>query len=362
MHEKISVKSCQTQHPSLELARRLGNRREIAFSLNFLGQIAHWQGKITEAKQLYQQSLAISRERDDRVEMAATLHDLGETFEWEGAYSEAKQLYQQSLAISREIGHPERIAYSLDKLGTVAFWLGEYTESEQYYRESLALFKEIGNRFGMAKGLGGLGLVALGTGAKLAEAKSLLEEGLTIVREIGHRNLSASHLAIKGYITVRLEEYQEAQGYFQEGLTISKELDFPGGMALNLIGLGRINLRQENFQAAREYLHQALQTAMKFQLLPWVMQALGYLVALMAKEGDLSIAGNTIKQRKKKQALELLAFILQHRATWQISKDQAAQYLADLEAELPPEVVAKARERGKTKTLAEVVAEILGEK
>ena len=45
----------------------------------------------------------------------------------------------------------------------------------------------------------------------------------------------------------------------------------------------------------------------------------------------------------------------------QLYKDKATRLLAELEAALPPEVVAAARERGRTQTVAEMVAKIVGE-
>jgi hypothetical protein len=86
---------------------------------------------------------------------------------------------------------------------------------------------------------------------------------------------------------------------------------------------------------------------------------------LLVKESKLSFGddssqeGTFSKEAKLEKALEILALVVQHRATWQVYKDKAARLLAELETGLPPEVVAAAQERGKTRTLEEVVAEIL---
>jgi hypothetical protein len=60
-------------------------------------------------------------------------------------------------------------------------------------------------------------------------------------------------------------------------------------------------------------------------------------------------------------ALELLALVIGHRLSWQMAKDQAAPLVAELEAELPPEVVAVAWERGQARDLDATVAELLVE-
>lgn len=86
------------------------------------------------------------------------------------------------------------------------------------------------------------------------------------------------------------------------------------------------------------------------------------------KESRLAFGGDSFqgvaisKEAKPEKALEILALVVHHQATWQVYKDKATRLLAELKVELPPEVVAAAQERGKTRKLEEVVAEILEEK
>jgi hypothetical protein len=61
------------------------------------------------------------------------------------------------------------------------------------------------------------------------------------------------------------------------------------------------------------------------------------------------------------KALELLALVLCHPASWQLVKDRALPLVAELEAELPPEAAAAARERGRARDLDTTVAELLAE-
>jgi hypothetical protein len=98
---------------------------------------------------------------------------------------------------------------------------------------------------------------------------------------------------------------------------------------------------------------------MNGQLFPFALQALVPWTALLAKEEDLPAEDNPAGSSKKEQAIEILALVIHHPATLGLSKDKAARLLGELEAELPPEVVAAAQERGKTRQLEEVVGEIL---
>jgi hypothetical protein len=60
--------------------------------------------------------------------------------------------------------------------------------------------------------------------------------------------------------------------------------------------------------------------------------------------------------------LELLTLVLHHPTSWQSTRDQAAALVAELAAELPPEAVVAAQERGQARDLRATVAELLAAK
>jgi len=92
-----------------------------------------------------------------------------------------------------------------------------------------------------------------------------------------------------------------------------------------------------------------------------VVNALVRWAALVVKESDVLGHNNPTRAEKREQAIEILALVLRLPTSWQIYKDSAARLLAELQTELSPEVVTAAQERGKSRSLDEVVAEIVGE-
>jgi predicted ATPase len=350
---------------SLALVRRLEVGAEIAFTLRFLGRVMDAQDKLIEAKRLFQESLAISRELGDLPGVAETLLQLSETvmFASGGYYSEAKQYSQESLTVSRAIGDQRLIGYSLDKMGIITFSQGEYLEAEQYYQESLAIFKKIDDRYGMALALGGPAWVAIGLGGdRLALAKPLAEKSLAIWREVGDRLRTVVRLNQLGQVATAMEDYAEAQRYYGEALTLGREIGHGAGLWA-LSGLGEVACGLGDLPAARQYLLETLKIAITvkeghdltflYTLLRWA--------TLLAKESAGLDEGSPISEAKKAQAVELLTLVRHHPASLQVLKDRAARLLAELEAGLPPEVVTAAQERGKSRPLAEVVMEIVGE-
>jgi predicted ATPase/transcriptional regulator with XRE-family HTH domain len=349
---------------SLGLARRWGAKAEIAFCLNFLGDTVWEQGDYLAAESLYLESLAVSRAMNHPLSLAEVLTRLG----WlnattKGDYPTAQNYLQQSLDLMRQMENQAGIALLLDRLGYTVFQLGDYSASEQYYGESLALFKELGDRLGMAMAIGGLGLAAWGVGGdRLNEAKQLFEKSLAICREIGHQSQVQIRLALVGHICNSLGSYEEATDYLQQGWDLAKQLGKQSEVSSIVGGLGEAALGLENLGMARGYLLEALQS----QRVPVVLVALINWAALLKKEADLQdppqspLLGGRYGGRKQ-QAVEILSLALNHPSTIEWYKNKAIHLLAELEAELPSQVAAAAREQGQTQTIEEMVAKIVGQ-
>jgi predicted ATPase/DNA-binding SARP family transcriptional activator len=353
---------------SLGMARQLQARGEVAFTLNFLADYARIKGAHRDAEQMYQESLAIFREWGDQFNIAAVFEGLANTYRnYTGEYAEAKRLHQECLTISRETGHSQGIASALDKLAGISGRQGEYAQAEQYARESLAIFKEIGDQLGTARALGALGLIILHQGeAKSSEAKPLLEESLAIGLNIGHRDEIAGRYVLLGHVVIELGEFQQGQQYCWQSLMIWRELDDLQGIAYALVHLGEATVGLIDFQAARQYLVEGLHAALKGQTVPMALIGVNCWATLLVKEANQPEKDGSSRKvpataGQEEQAVELLALVQHHPATWRYYKDKAAHLLAKLEAELPPEIVAAAQERGRARDLWQTVEELLAE-
>jgi predicted ATPase/DNA-binding SARP family transcriptional activator len=330
---------------SLALFRDLGARREMGYALCYLGGLAHAQ---VEGKPLYQQGLAVLEEVGDRRGMALCLGDLGWVTIHQGDYNAAKQLLQESVDIFRELGSQGGIASSLRRLGYANWILGEYGEAKQLHQESLALYRELGDQRGIARSLDSLSIDAAGS-EEHEEAKQLREESLAIHKGIGYARGIIFALGDLGSIANRRGKHAEAIELAQDGLALSKRIDDKFGIAWSFRVLGSAACGLGNLQGAREYFFQALEMSAAFRLIPLVLRTVVGIAALLAAEGD------------RERALELLALILHHSVSWQVTKDKASRLIAGLEAELLPEVVAAAQKRGRARDLDATVAELLHE-
>ncbi len=121
--------------------------KERAKTLNGAGGIAYLQGDYPAARKLHEESLAIQRQLGDRKGVAAALNNLGSVARDVGDLASARAQFEESLSIGREMGDRWYVANVLGNLGIVAHEQGDYQPARALHEESLALLRELGDQW-----------------------------------------------------------------------------------------------------------------------------------------------------------------------------------------------------------------------
>jgi predicted ATPase/DNA-binding CsgD family transcriptional regulator len=174
---------------SLELFRKLGNRRGIASSINGLAFVAMVAGDYAAASAMFEESLVLFRELGDKWNLADTLYfsALAASFRVDQTdTAAARSMVEESLAISRELGDQRGLAYSLNLLGFVSLLQGEGSAACPLIEESLAIHKALGNRQGIAYTSLTFGWFSLSQGDYVA-ARARYEKSLAVMIELDDR-------------------------------------------------------------------------------------------------------------------------------------------------------------------------------
>ena len=339
-------KTSRLLQSSIAIFRALDARRETAYALCYMGGCESLYGD-ANGEPFCQEGLSIFQEVGDRRGIALALRGLAWVALNHGDYLLAKQRFQDSLALFREVCDQKQIAHSLRGLGYTCFILGEYQVSKQHHEEMLALCKEIGDQGGIARSLGDLGIDAYAL-RDYKQAQELWLASLALYREIGNPRGIADELGDLGEGANVIGEYTQAAQLAQESLAVYRKVtNQPYSWGLRVLGNAACGLR--DFQEARRCFRQALEQAMTIRWMSHAVLTLVGIATLLAAEGE------------KERALELLALVLHHPVSWQMAKDRAAPLIAQLEAKLPPDVVAAAQARGRARDLEVTVQELLVE-
>jgi len=313
-----------------------------------LGRDLVSRGERDEGERLLQEALALSERAGTPWDREHVLFWLSLLARSEGRYSQAEGYLRQAIAVAGATGERFWKAACLDNLSMVLRIQGEYREAQMAAQESLRIREEISDRRNRGFSLTRLGEIATALG-DYELARQHFQRGLTVAEEIGVSDPDIKIGILRGQATLSLAlgQPEEAARLFGNSLTITLESGSLSGQARALSGLGHAALAVGQVRQARERFCQGLEVAMRGRRLPLALRALAGLAAVMVSDGD------------PERAAEILGLVLHHPATHQLDKDRAQNLLAELESELPPEVVAAATARGQMRELEEVVAEIL---
>jgi tetratricopeptide (TPR) repeat protein len=230
------------------------DKKGIATTLHWLGNIHFVQGDYEKATEKYHQSLKISEEFGDKAGIAVALHQLGMIYQVQGDYEKATEKYNQSLKISEEFGDKGKIASSLHQLGMIHQDQGDYEKAIEKYNRSLKIEEELGDKSGIAYTLGQLGNIHFAQG-HYEKAIEKYNQTMKISEEMGDKRSVAIGLHQLGNIYFVQGDYEKAIEKYNRSLKIKEELGDKSGIAISTAQLGRIYEAKEDYSTAlRNYL------------------------------------------------------------------------------------------------------------
>ena len=223
--------------------------------------------------------------------------------------------------------------------------LGEYRGAVETCLESLEIKKGLEDQRGVATSLNNLGHVSFQLG-DFGEARGYCEEALALRRELGDRRGMAASLNTLGDIAIKIQAYPAAKHYCLESLAIRRELGDRRGIAAALNTIGLIAWELEGYQEAGRNFREALAEAVEIGALPMCLEIL------------VGLSRSLVQDERVELASELLALITIHPASSMDTKEKASALLKEVLEAHPSD---QAYDRGTTKTLEALIAEIVEE-
>jgi predicted ATPase len=341
-------KAQQLLSQALAVFRAYDAQEEIAFALNYLGNIAYRLGDYATAREICQESIVICRRNDYRWEIVTAVETLANVAEELGEYHEARRLCQEGLETCLAIGDRRGVAACLNGSGYLQWRLGDPEAAHRLCSEGLAIYREIGDRRGTAVAIKNLGNVASEV-QDYVLAEQYYQESLAICREIGYQWGIAAALNNLGSIAWESQDYYNARLYSNQSLEIWRRLGDQWGSAGSLETLGTVALGLGEFDQALFHFREALRIALNIKAVPLILQVLTGFANLLARQGQ------------KERALQLLTFIINDPVIDQEGRHKAERAYQSLAADYPTDMLARLQAQGENRSLESVVAEMLGE-
>lgn len=279
----------------------------LAKALNGAGTLAHYQGDYGRAAELCGKSLQLFRRVGDRRGTAFALEGLALVARTGGRFAAARGMCREAGEIFGELGDEWGTAHSLHYEGISVWQQGKHAEARPLLEESLKLYRELGDRQGIA---GVLQLLRVAQDDP-AKARALCEESLNVSRKMGDKRGMARGLIGLGEVTLRQGDYAASRAAYEESAAIFRELGDTWFLAVSLDGLaGVISAQGQPTAAARlfgtaEIIFESIGAPLPPHCVPYHERTLAAIRAQLGKE-DLASAWDEGRSMTPEQSLAAL--------------------------------------------------------
>lgn len=148
-------------------------------------------------------------------------------------------------------------ARALNAVGTLLHETSSFDEARTRLEESLSIWRDLGNESEMATTLNNLGWVALQTGG-YDQAQAQSEEALSLCRQLGTDRDIALSLNNLGWVALYRGEFDTARSLYRESLDLRRELGEQRGTAFALTNLAWAERHRGEYERAESLLEEAL--------------------------------------------------------------------------------------------------------
>jgi adenylate cyclase len=248
VHDPIRARRLGTQ--ARTLAKSLGDQRAEAKILWSVSLASFFSGRLSEAIMSGERSLDLARQLDLREQMAHTLNDLGGfIYLYSGSLEKAKAASKEARKLWRELDNTPMIADSLGGSCVAHVYSGEFDQAILYSNQVFQISQEINNIWGQSYSLWAIGEVYMARG-EYSQAIDVMEECIRMgemASFIPPQTYTRSYLA-KAYADIGLLDL--ALEIVQLGLEISQSK--LRSHAPQLLGIqARLQIKNGDLRAAK---------------------------------------------------------------------------------------------------------------
>ena len=303
VHASQYAQAWENAHALVALAQMLEDPIALAEAHRIQGDALLGLGRHAEVEPYLQQALAIYRQHQRRREEVEILHLMAILATEQGRIAQARSLYNEALTIASDIGFLQGEAKALFNLGNLEYLEGRYYHALAHYDAAGDLFRHLQNRRGIAIASLNRCAIILDLLGGDEEALQNIQEGLRIAQEIGDP-ISEAHAKsqLGAYLYHVDRDLVAAETHYRKAVDILLENHQLWMAQQDLLALAQVFIDQERYEEAIAALNQA----------DALGQELGkeepeWLSLILRAELHLKMGQPTQALRQAEQAVALLA-------------------------------------------------------
>jgi len=174
------IKFFETARQSLELARKAGERLNLAYSLNYYAYCLYHLNQMDNAKKCAEEALLILEQVGSQLNFPSSM--LTMTAWFSGDYEKVRSLYTEVKERSSLLGDISTKSYAISSLGLLAIEENDLSQAQAYIEEALMLARELKSAIDITTCLNELGYVSYLQG-NIKKFKQNFRESISFVNE-----------------------------------------------------------------------------------------------------------------------------------------------------------------------------------
>ncbi len=242
---------------------------------------------LERTEKLGNESLTLFRELGDKAGMADALLILGSDAWGRGQYTLARPQLKEAATLYQEMGEQWKRGRCLTQLARINTVQGEYDQAQGLLEQSLALYRTLGDKERLVWVHYLQARLFFLSGRDTPAVRSLIEQSLTLSREIDSPWEQAYPLVLLGQIALQQGDSAQAHPLFEESKSAFKEVGDQGGMAEAMMGLASVAKMQGDFVAARDLYQESFSILQRIQYQELIPACLEGLANVAAEQGEL---------------------------------------------------------------------------
>jgi tetratricopeptide (TPR) repeat protein len=222
-----------------------------------LGVIYRSQGRLNLAEQMQRKALDLNRKNGNMKGMAYGYINLGDIYLLNGKLNFAKSMYFNGLNISNKVRDVMGVVNACNGLGKIYLETGDLANAERSFRQALEINEKMNRKDGVAVQLCNLGLT-FQRSKEFQKASEMYARALEIHRQLGDLEGMADNYYNMGVLNRQLEDFPEAEKMHRHALELFEQMGNLKGMADVYVNLAGISIALVNYKKAKEDIANAL--------------------------------------------------------------------------------------------------------
>ncbi|MEI7597236.1 MAG: tetratricopeptide repeat-containing sensor histidine kinase [Bacteroidota bacterium] len=248
LHSNL-VASKEAALKSIELAKKLKDKKGIFDGYALLGDVYFYQGELAKALEYDQLYLKTAQANKDKKEISKAYNNLGSIYNEIGDYLKALNFYQSSLKIKEEMNDYNGIMLTYSNIANIFSIQNDTAKAFVYFNKAIDIAIIQKDKRILSSNYANIG-VLYSNFEMLDKAKTYIYKSLKLKKEINDKTGIGRDYNRLGIICKKQKQYNKALEYYNQSLQIYKEAGDNRGLSNIYNNIGFIYLEQNKINDA----------------------------------------------------------------------------------------------------------------